>query len=100
MRLMDFCNICPARFVKNSCRENKYKCIDKEGCIEGDGAVDEIQFQYTLDACLIAFDLAGLHKRRVQVKIVRHDRCADNTNGDVQGLFVGDAGDEPDGDFS
>jgi hypothetical protein len=62
MGLLDLCNIGPACCVKNSGSQNQDEGVHKEGKVQGNGTIYEIELEYPFDTGMIPFDFSGLYK--------------------------------------
>ena len=76
------------RAVKSRCRENEDGGVNQEGEQQRAGGVDGGEFDGFAFAFFGLLDRACLDDARMQIEIVRHDRRAQNADGDVQRRWV------------
>src|SRR3546814_15631541 len=89
MGILDLRHFEHSVYIKSGCRQYKNGRINKECQVKGYCRIDKIIFQGLLDALIGLIELACLNQGRMQIEIMGHYGCPDNTNGDIKCRTIG-----------
>ena len=90
IRLADLGDVGMAARVEGRGRDDQDRGVDEQRQHQRDGRVRRRPFDRVAPAFVVALVGAGLHDRGVQIEIMRHHRGADDADGDVEHLRIGD----------
>src|SRR5688572_7331362 len=72
------------RFKENGGSEYQDRGIDQERKVQCDGSVDAVEFKGLPYACVCTIYLTCLYQGRMQVKIVWHYGCSNDTDPNIK----------------